>query len=475
MAETYTDYPKAATTNAKRAVDWAEENGWGTCGTAVGKARAHQLANREPISFDTVKRMAKYKRHQQHKDVPYDEGCGGLMWDAWGGEQGIDWAIKKVEQVEKEKENMKEVTIDGAIGKGFDMWSGEEMVSMNVVKDQFEDATDIRLVLNSPGGSVIEGFAIADYLRKHGEKNAVEIVGTGIVGSIATMIFASGSKGKRLLTPNAFFMIHNASSGVGGTKEEMRKEAELLEMMDGQIMSNYIDLIESNGKLVNGSREETEEQLKAWMDEEKWFTAREAVSVGLADGIASGDYETEEVQQNMVAMAKRIKRAPSAFINYINTIQMENELSKEEQTQANGLWNAIKSFFVGQSNSAQAMEEEKEEEETTAEYKKEEEDMEKEEMMSQLEAMKKELDALKKSMMEEEKEEEKEEEATNEAEAHKAEIARLKAQLKKQERGEKSNKMETTTKSRREEMLEKVVNRSGGFLTELSDRIGDRI
>ena len=28
--------------------------------------------------------MASFNRHQQHKDVPYDEGCGGLMWDAWG-------------------------------------------------------------------------------------------------------------------------------------------------------------------------------------------------------------------------------------------------------------------------------------------------------------------------------------------------------------------------------------------------------
>ena len=43
--------------------------------------------------------MASFKRHQQNKDVPYDKGCGGLMWDAWGGDEGVDWAIRKLERI----------------------------------------------------------------------------------------------------------------------------------------------------------------------------------------------------------------------------------------------------------------------------------------------------------------------------------------------------------------------------------------
>jgi hypothetical protein len=99
--DSFTDYPEAATNNAKRALKWADENGWGSCGEATGKARANQLANREPISRDTISRMASFKRHQQYKDVPYSEGCGGLMWDAWGGDAGIEWAIRKLEQIDK--------------------------------------------------------------------------------------------------------------------------------------------------------------------------------------------------------------------------------------------------------------------------------------------------------------------------------------------------------------------------------------
>jgi hypothetical protein len=101
-AKTYTDYPQAATNNAKRALKWVESNGWGECGTPVGKARARQLANREPLSRDTIARMASFKRHQQHADVPYSEGCGGLMWDAWGGTAGVEWAIRKLKEIDNE-------------------------------------------------------------------------------------------------------------------------------------------------------------------------------------------------------------------------------------------------------------------------------------------------------------------------------------------------------------------------------------
>ena len=98
----YNDYPQSATNNAKRARKGKEENG-SDCGTRVGWTRSAQLADRKPISRDTIARMASFKRHQQNKDVPYSEGCGGLMWDAWGGTSGIEWAIRKLKQIDKNK------------------------------------------------------------------------------------------------------------------------------------------------------------------------------------------------------------------------------------------------------------------------------------------------------------------------------------------------------------------------------------
>lgn len=97
--ESYTDYPKAASENAKIALRYAEENGWGDCGTAVGKARANQLANNEPISKDTISRMASFERHRQNSQKELGDGCGRLMWLAWGGDEGIEWAQRKLKEL----------------------------------------------------------------------------------------------------------------------------------------------------------------------------------------------------------------------------------------------------------------------------------------------------------------------------------------------------------------------------------------
>lgn len=100
LAETYNDYPEGAVNNAKRALKWKKENG-SSCGTSVGWKRASQLANKQNISRDTIARMASFKRHQQNKDVPYSEGCGGIMWDAWGGSAGVNWAISKLKEIDE--------------------------------------------------------------------------------------------------------------------------------------------------------------------------------------------------------------------------------------------------------------------------------------------------------------------------------------------------------------------------------------
>ncbi len=109
--KSYSDYPQSATNNAKRALAWVEKNGWGSCGTPVGKQRANQLANREPLTRDTISRMASFKRHQQHKDVPYSEGCGGLMWDCWGGTSGVEWAINKLEKLSLSEEDTEALAV----------------------------------------------------------------------------------------------------------------------------------------------------------------------------------------------------------------------------------------------------------------------------------------------------------------------------------------------------------------------------
>jgi hypothetical protein len=102
--ESYNDYPQGAVNNAKRALKWKKEKG-SSCGTPVGWRRASQIASKSNLTRSTIARMASFKRHQQNKDVPYTEGCGGIMWDAWGGSAGINWAINKLKQIDKKVNN----------------------------------------------------------------------------------------------------------------------------------------------------------------------------------------------------------------------------------------------------------------------------------------------------------------------------------------------------------------------------------
>jgi len=130
--ETYNDYPEGAVNNAKRALEWVQKHGWGDCGEATGKNRANQLANREKISKSTIARMASFKRHQQHKDIPYSEGCGGLMWDAWGGDAGVNWAISKLKKLEEEQ--LKEPCWDGYEMIGWKTENGKKVPNCVPIK-----------------------------------------------------------------------------------------------------------------------------------------------------------------------------------------------------------------------------------------------------------------------------------------------------------------------------------------------------
>ena len=108
MAETFTP-TDAMASNAKRALKWKEEGKAKGAGTSVGWTRAGQLARKESLSLDTVKRMYSYfSRHEVDKQgkgfSPGEEGYpsnGKIMWDAWGGDAGFSWSRAIVNRMKK--------------------------------------------------------------------------------------------------------------------------------------------------------------------------------------------------------------------------------------------------------------------------------------------------------------------------------------------------------------------------------------
>jgi len=312
MADSYDDYPKAASENAQRALNWAEENGWGTCLEATGKARANQLAKREPISRDTIARMASFKRHQQHKNVPYGEGCGGLAWDAWGGDEGIEWAIRKLDQIDREKEkamakklNQIEFNILGTIDSFLESNKG-------VLKNTLDSAEGKPVVFNiaSEGGDFFEGLAMAELIAGYNGETTGK--GVGLVASAATLILMACDN--KVMSKNSYFMIHSAWTMVEGNADKMQKSLTLLNSIDDQMAKIYTAQLQSKDKLVKGSYDKTLEMVKGMMKAETWMTADEAMQMGFIDGVIEeadvDGYKNYEAVMNKVRAQSKFKNIP---------------------------------------------------------------------------------------------------------------------------------------------------------------------
>jgi hypothetical protein len=115
LFESHSDYPESVKNNAKAVLKWVEENGWGSCGTEVGKIRANQLANGEPISEETIKRMYSYlSRHEVDLESSkgYGDGCGKLMYDSWGGKTALSWAESKINTFKNKDMSKQKFQID---------------------------------------------------------------------------------------------------------------------------------------------------------------------------------------------------------------------------------------------------------------------------------------------------------------------------------------------------------------------------
>jgi hypothetical protein len=115
LFESHSDYPDSVKNNAKAVLKYVEENGWGSCGTDVGKQRANQLAKGEAISEETIRRMYSYlSRHEVDLESSkgYGDGCGKLMYDSWGGKSALSWAESKIKSIDREKMSKQYFQID---------------------------------------------------------------------------------------------------------------------------------------------------------------------------------------------------------------------------------------------------------------------------------------------------------------------------------------------------------------------------
>lgn len=131
---------------------------------------------------------------------------------------------------------------------------------------------DIKLYINSPGGSVYDAFAIYDTMKY--VKCDIKTVGIGVQASAAAFLLSAGTKGKRHMLPHATVMIHQPSSGTKGRVSDM--EVDLKEGLRLKKLLNEI-MAKNTGQTVK--RIETD------MERDFWMSAEEAKKYGVVDKV----------------------------------------------------------------------------------------------------------------------------------------------------------------------------------------------
>ncbi|MGW1974856.1 ClpP family protease [Streptomyces sp. NPDC001889] len=132
--------------------------------------------------------------------------------------------------------------------------------------------SDITLCVNSPGGSVTAGLAIYDTMRLI--PNDVATLAMGFAASMGQFLLTVGTPGKRFALPNARIMMHQPSSGIGGTAADIAIQAENLEFTKKAIE-----------RITARHTGQSEETISRDGDRDRWFTAEQAKEYGMVDRV----------------------------------------------------------------------------------------------------------------------------------------------------------------------------------------------
>lgn len=150
--------------------------------------------------------------------------------------------------------------------------SANIIVAQLLFLDSTDPGNDIRIFVNSPGGSVYDGYGILDTMASL--KSDVATNCTGLAASFGAMILSCGTRGKRTALPHSRIMIHQPSGGVSGKATDIEIE--------------YQEITKLKKELAEILAQRTKQDFNkvlADMENDNWMTAQEAKDYGLIDDI----------------------------------------------------------------------------------------------------------------------------------------------------------------------------------------------
>ena len=185
-------------------------------------------------------------------------------------------------------------------------------------KDEIESLVPIKhlnLYINSPGGDVFEGLAIANFLKR--QKFEIDVYVDGIAASIASVI-AIGCGGRLHMYENSIIMIHKAWCCAAGNSDELKKISEQLEECDNSIFSMYKD--RKNDSI-------SDDELKEMIKNETWLDAQQCLEIGFAFDIIRNEKKIAAKLDSKYC--NRFSHIPENLISESsNDIEDDNEIKK---------------------------------------------------------------------------------------------------------------------------------------------------
>ncbi len=158
------------------------------------------------------------------------------------------------------------------LGSPIDDAVANTVIAQLLFLDNDDSKADIKIYINSPGGSVSAGLAIYDTMQ-HVKAN-VSTICVGMAASMGAVILAGGAKGKRLALPNAEIMIHQVMGGAEGQATDIKIRAEHILKIKAKL-----------DKILTKHTNKSLTQIEKDTDRDYYMSAEEAVTYGIIDKI----------------------------------------------------------------------------------------------------------------------------------------------------------------------------------------------
>ncbi|KAL0917313.1 hypothetical protein M5K25_012368 [Dendrobium thyrsiflorum] len=162
------------------------------------------------------------------------------------------------------------------LGSGIDDFVADAIISQLLLLDAQDPSRDIRLFINSPGGSLSATMAIYDVVQL--VRADVSTVALGIAASTSSIILGGGTKGKRLAMPNTRIMLHQPLGGASGQAIDVEIQAR-------EIMHNKDNIT----RIISSFTGRPFEQVQKDIDRDRYMSPIEAVEYGIIDGVIDRD------------------------------------------------------------------------------------------------------------------------------------------------------------------------------------------